>query len=364
MKNKKIFLSFLSLITGICKNMVCHFCQFFSGQMPANFSKEKMKKINNNDFFILEKSNGFRFLFLITPFLLGYFIDRNFSMHKTIYFKKKTFNYVKKGIIYDGEISFNLIKEDFDFIIYDVICYEDDWRVSTWDLTGRINILNHIKKQKELVNWEYNNFKKKDFFLKENLQILFEQIYSNIFSKDFVFLNRNIKKTFICNKNDGIIFAHSKSIYFSKNPTNIFKWKYEKDNSVDLLSKNFLIKLNKKKNSIIFEKLFCQGFGNNLILIKKEKKNFYFKRFCFFFIFKKKKKIREYILNKKRGKWINTKNRPDKQKPNSLKLIINTLESIVENFFKFELIDKFLKQNIRKNRGKNFYEEFFFFSGL
>jgi len=364
MKQKIIILSFLSLLTGICKNKICQNCQFFSGQMPANFSREKLNKIDFKEYLILEKSNGFRFLFLMTTFFYSYFIDRNLLIHKTNCLKNKKNAYLKKGTIYDGEISFNLIKEEFDFIIYDILCYENDWRISTWDLIARINILNKIKKKINLTTWKKNNLKKKDFFLKKNLQIIFDQICPNYFSNEFVYLNKNLQKTYICNKNDGIIFTHSKSIYFTKYPTNIFKWKYEKDNSLDLFSKNFPIPIFKKKIPITISKLFCQGFYNNLIYIKKGEGKFFFQKFFFFLNNENKTRIKEYVFDKKRGKWVNIKNRPDKKKPNSFKLILNTLENIIEIFLKFEFIDRNFKQNLRKNRGKIFLEDFFFFSGV
>jgi hypothetical protein len=363
MKKKKKFIKlFLSLLSGICKNSICSNCQFFSGQMPINLSREKFEKIRSKDYLALEKSNGFRFLFFVKGFCF-YFIDRNFSIHRTIKFKNNNKKYTKKITIYDGEISYNLIRQDFDLILYDIICYNDDWRVSTWDLNGRVNIINKIKNQQFLNKWEKNNLKKKDFFLKMNIKFLFEQIYSNHFSNEFIYINKNLKDTYICNKNDGVIFAHNKSSYFTKFPNNIFKWKCEKEISLDFLSKKISIKNSERKFKIIKSALFCQGFRNNLILVKKTKKRFFFKKKRFFFINKKKIKIKEYIFVRKKGKWYDIKNRPDKNKPNSFKVILNTLENIIESFFKFEIIDKTFKQNLRKKRGKIFFGKFFFLKG-
>jgi hypothetical protein len=330
--------------------------------MPVNFSREKFEKIKNKDYFALEKSNGYRFLFFVKGFCY-YFIDRNFSIHRTIKLKNLKKKFKKKITIYDGEISYNLIREDFDLILYDIICYNDDWRISTWDLNGRVNIINKIKNQQLLNKWEKNNIKKKDFFFKINIKFLFEQIYFNFFSNEFIYINKNLKETFICNKNDGVIFVHNKSTYFTKFPSNIFKWKCEKEISLDFLSKNYPNKNSEKKIKLIKSALFCQGFRNNLILIKKTKKKFFFKKKKFFFINKKIIKIKEYIFIRKKGKWEDIKNRPDKNKPNSFKVILNTLENIIENFFKFEIIDKSFKQSLRKKRGKIFLKNFFYLKG-
>mmetsp|Transcript_24548 Transcript_24548/g.56889 ORF Transcript_24548/g.56889 Transcript_24548/m.56889 type:complete len:256 (-) Transcript_24548:2541-3308(-) len=252
-------------------------------------------------------------------------------------------------------MSFNLVKQEYEYLIYDIICFEGDWRVSTWDLNARINLIDRIKKKSSFLgNWLRNNIKKKDFFSKINIKNLFQNIQKNFFSKDHIYVNQNRLENLLCNKNDGLIFTLSKSIYFTKHPNFAFKWKYEEGNSVDFLT-NFE-KTKKLDQKIFFSKenFFCKNIKKNLFNIFEKKKFLY----NFSPVYKKAKTIsqtiEEYNFNPKKGKWSFSKKRPDKNNPNSIKVLLTTLENVAEKIYKFEIIDRLIKQNIRESRGKNF----------
>mmetsp|Transcript_35713 Transcript_35713/g.69968 ORF Transcript_35713/g.69968 Transcript_35713/m.69968 type:complete len:126 (-) Transcript_35713:20-397(-) len=124
--------------------------------MPKNFSRSKINFFKFKDFFILEKSDGVRYLNLLGR-KKSFFLDRNLCLHK-IPKEKKQKNYKKQGTILDGEMSLNLIKEAYEYLIYDIICFEGDWRVSTWDLKGRISVINNLKKKKKTL-WKLDSKK-------------------------------------------------------------------------------------------------------------------------------------------------------------------------------------------------------------
>mmetsp|Transcript_15211 Transcript_15211/g.38177 ORF Transcript_15211/g.38177 Transcript_15211/m.38177 type:complete len:314 (+) Transcript_15211:59-1000(+) len=302
MGGKNIF-SFLGLLTGLTENKICQNCLFFVGSMPKNFSRSKLNYLKLKDYLILEKSDGVRYLILLGK-KKSFFLDRNLGLHKIP--NKKNQKIVKKvGTILDGEMSFNIIKEEYEYLIYDIICFEGDWRISTWDLNGRIALINQIQKKNPLYgNWIKKNLKKKDFFTKINIKKIFQKIQTNFFSNDHIFLNQNRMENLLCNKNDGLIFTLSKSIYFTKHPNFAFKWKYEEENSVDFSTNFEKIAISNKKIFLSKENLFCKNFKKNFLNVFQKKKIVYTSN-------PKSKKegfstqmIEEYIFNPKKRKMV------------------------------------------------------------
>ncbi|AFP65610.1 mRNA capping enzyme (nucleomorph) [Chroomonas mesostigmatica CCMP1168] len=349
-KERKKLEFFLIFLSGLMKKKVCKYCFFLPGLMPVNFCREKFEKSKKKDYYLLEKSDGVRFIFLI-GLSESYIINRKLFIQKI---PRKNINFTeetKKGTIFDGEMSFNLIKEEYEYLIHDIASFQGDWRISTWDLEGRINILQKILKK----DLKKKYFKKKDFFDQNNIENLFHKIHKNLFLNDCVYLNYFKKKNLICNKNDGIIFTASKKPYSTRFPNLIFKWKYENGNSIDFIGKNYKEKITIFENLNFKKNLYCVNYGNIRILIKTIKSNFFFEKFCCFSTKKNSEEIEEFIFEKKKGKWIYIKKRTDKKRPNSVKVLIKTLENIAETFLKKELVDKIFKQNLRKIRGKIFF---------
>jgi len=353
MKRKNIF-CFLGLLTGLNPNNICQNCLFFVGSMPKNFSRMKIDYLKLKDYIILEKSDGVRYLILMSG-RKSFFLDRNLCLHKI---PKKNSQKTSKnlGTILDGEMSFNKIKEEYEYLIYDIICFEGDWRVSTWDLNARISLINEIERKiYPFGNWIRKNLKKKDFFSKLNIFNLFQKIQKNYFSNDHVYVNQNRLENLLCNKNDGLIFTLSKSIYFTKHPNFAFKWKYEEGNSVDFLTNSEKTKIFDHKIFLKKENLFCKNIRKNLLNVFQKKRL----TFDINPNFRKARPntpiIEEYNFNPKKGKWSFFKKRPDKNNPNSIKVVLTTLENVAEKIYKFEIIDRFIKQAIRETRGKNFF---------
>jgi len=63
-------------------------------------------------------------------------------------------------------------------------------------------------------------------------------------------------------------------------------------------------------------------------------------------------KVEEFLFDRKTKKWFRLKSRKDKTKPNSNKVVISTLEDVAALFFFKEFIDKIIKKDLRRQRGK------------
>lgn len=343
----------LSVITGLPRKKICLKCQSFTGTMPINFSREYLSAVIKNDYALLEKSDGTRYLFSHQP-SRKCLIDRNFSIKNFPHFifNQKIFENVKGHCFLDGELSVNLILEKFEFLIYDVFCWDNDWRISSWDLRSRINSLKFPEKDKKMMVRIFNFLVKKDIFSKINISGLFNKIWKNKFSIEHIYYNVNRADNIMCNKNDGVILSPIKSIYLIKNPLSVFKWKFENGNTVDFMVKKKPFVRGENQAPKLLTEFFCRNERNQLISIECNKtSSLNFKNFT-----EKKAesngKVEEFFFDRETKKWFRLKSRKDKKNPNSNKVVINTLENIAGLFFFNEFIDKLIKKDIRKQRGK------------
>lgn len=345
---KKNFFTFFSLLSGLSFTKICKKCFFFIGTLPINFSRRKINFSKFKEIFLLEKSDGIRYLFLIGN-KKCFLLDRNLIFFGMPANFEKIFK--NEGTILDGELCFNLLKQSYDYLFYDIFCFEYDWRISTWDIKGRSGLISKLL-EKIWMNKDLSteNFKKKDFFSPKNIQNLFKKILGNFYSNDHLYFNQNREKGSLCNKNDGLIFSCSKSVYFIKKADSTFKWKYEEGNSIDFFA-NYEKRMEKfGGKNYLKTTLSCQNTKKYLLYIL-EKERFIFP--SLFFKYKKDSRdIEEFNFNRQKGKWFLSKKRPDKKNPNSAKVVLNTLENICETIHKNELIDRLTKQFLRQNRGK------------
>lgn len=344
----KIMIIFFEMLSGLSKDKLCKICTFFMGSMPKNLPRKRICRSTIKDFFILEKSDGVRYIFLIGN-NKSILLDRNISLFRMPNYS--ILNLKESGTIFDGEMCFNFLKERYEYLIYDIVSIKGDWRVSTWDLGGRCSILNKIKKKNcSNKNSTTNQIQKKDFFMSKNIQNLFEKIHINFFSYDHIFFNQNREENVVCNKNDGLIFSRSKIIFLRKSQNSAFKWKYEKGNSLDFLSIYDINKNLSKKNFSFKSSFYCRLKKKSLFNIYDREKIIF--GCCTWKYKNKSKNIEEINFDRQKGKWIFSKKRADKVYPNSNKVVLNTLENIAETINKEELIDRFTKEFLRKNRGK------------
>lgn len=348
MKNlKNIFLLF-SILCGLPKNLICSKCLFFIGPMPVNIDRRSLLELFKKEHLVLEKSDGIRYLlFDISRKIL--LIDRK-SKSKVIFMNENSLANFPDFL--DGELTFNPILEKYYYLIYDTGIINGDWRISSWDLYSRFRavenfLLSYYNKNKT----EQNFLIKKLFFFKNSLKNLLEAISLNSYTKEHLFINIGINCSFHCNKNDGIIFSPLLANYSIRTTCTTYKWKYEFENTMDLLIRRTISKnLSKKEVQTPF---------NLTLSLNKTKlfKIYEAKRLSFFSkgknsTFNGFKSIGEFRYIQRKGSWVLKKHRFDKNKPNSFRVLSNTLKIISESLNKLEIVDIILKFQTRKERGK------------
>jgi len=337
-----------SFLSGLPKQKICSKCFFFIGPMPVNLDRVSLIDLCKKEHIILEKSDGIRYLLFYDKRRLS-IIDRKIKSY-SIFKNKNLIN--KKLIFLDGELTFNLILEKYNYLIYDTGIITGDWRISGWDLYSRLRAVENLLQSLCCDLFFKNRFLvEKLFFFKYNIRKNFEAISINSYTKENVFLNVGLKNLFHCNKNDGIIFSPLRVNYALKTTCTTFKWKYEFENTMDLLiQKNVIKKFYKKPLSFPYNlastinknKFFKVYKGKKLILLKKRIDS----KYCL------AKNIGEFRYIQKKGSWVLKKYRYDKTYPNSVRVLCNTLKIISESINKLELVDKVLKFQTRKERGK------------
>jgi hypothetical protein len=337
-----------SLLCGLPKKFICSKCFFFYGTMPVNLDRPSLIDLNKREYIILEKSDGIRYLFFYDTekFLI---IDRKLKPYK-IYSNETA---VKgKPHFFDGELTFNLILEKYKYLIYDAGIIYGDWRITSWDLYSRFRAVESFMIFfYDKIQIKDKFYMEKNFFYKKNIKKIFEAISINYYTKEHIFLNKGLNNIFHCNKNDGVIFSPLRLNYSLKTTCTTLKWKYEFENTMDLLiQKKFNINEDKNQKKYPFtlasiinrNKLFKIYKGKKANLSSKKKKPSKLKS----------KNIGEFRYLQKKGSWVLKKYRFDKKKPNSLRVLLNTFKIISESINRFELSDGILKNQIRKERGK------------
>ena len=348
MRNYKNIYDICSLLCGLPKNLICPKCFFFIGPMPVNLDRQSLIDIFHKEYVILEKSDGIRNLLFCDYNILS-IIDRKLASHKIL---SNRISKKRLPTFLDGELTFNMLFEKYNYLIYDVGIISGDWRISSWDLYSRSKALkNFIIWLREDFYLKNNFFVKKLFFYKYSLNKLLQAVSLNVYTKEHIFLNVGADNLFHCNKNDGIIFSPLKLNYSLKTTCTIFKWKYDYENTMDFLIQTRIAnKTHIKKKISPFSlacvttknKFYSVYFGKTAKLFSKSKKP----------ILNNPKSIGEFRYIQRKGSWVWKKYRSDKINPNSYKVLINTLKIMSESINKFELIDNILKYQIRKERGK------------
>ena len=345
--NRAIF-SLFSVLSGLPRRFICSKCFFFIGPMPVNLDRSSLLDISQKEYVILEKSDGIRYLFFCGHDKF-FIIDRKMIPH--LISKEKILGQDFLNFL-DGELTFNLLFEKYYYLIYDTGIIKGDWRVSGWDLYSRlqavfkfISFYNfQISKRKSLII-------EKLFFYKYNLKKILDAISINRYTKEHLFLNVGTNNLFHCNKNDGIIFSPLRANYSFRTTCTTFKWKYEFDNTLDLMiKKKFFEEANNSNKNSPFS--LVSMFNKNRIfrVYESTKPNLSWKKKKS--VYKNLRQIGEFRFLQKKGSWTLKKARFDKATPNSIKVLINTFKIITECITKIELIDNVVKFQTRKERGK------------
>ncbi|KAI7907459.1 mRNA-capping enzyme subunit alpha [Cokeromyces recurvatus] len=208
----------------------------FPGAQPVSFGAKQLKEIEEEDFFVAEKSDGVRCLALLSvnqrkePEV--YLFDRknNFYIVRNFRFPipgDPTFKKCLKNTIIDGE--FVLDKEEdgtmqLRFLLFDCLCIEEKVLL-TRGLMRRLGYLKSdvIKPHQEMI--------RKNPHLRKRLPFLVEFKEQQFTHHLDVVFNEIIPK--LKHGNDGLIFTSVNAPYSMGTCDKMLKWKPLNENSVD-----------------------------------------------------------------------------------------------------------------------------------
>ena len=274
----------------------------FPGSLPVSLSKNDLKFLKRN-YTVCDKTDGSRY------FLFGfdknmYFVDRLMNVY---YLGKMEYN----NFVYDGE----LVKHKYNdniwyYVIFDVFCHNN-------------KVVKDIANHESRITYIMNNHPMKCVTGENELIITVKRFY---LTKD---INLCIKNVYNYEyKTDGYIFTPIYRKIFNGTDKRTYKWKNGTDHTIDFeLQRDGKIYLWNNKNEKIC--IGILGFDDSNIIECEKIKD------CDIpFIVECK-----FVLKVAEGdsQWIFIKHRVDKNRPNSMKTYLSTINVINENITEQDL---------------------------
>lgn len=313
----------------------------FPGTMPLTLSRRHLGMVSNNDYVALEKSDGTRYMLLaLAEYVL--LIDRStrfYVVDPNPAILTQGFQDPQENTVLDGELTFNKMTNQWDYLIYDVVVINGDLSVASRGFRERMQAAEIYVAGPRL--WApfcsgLLRLRIKDYYEKRDLRRLFSRI-----SKDpqghYMYINNDRRDGVLCNENDGVIFAPVRMPYQLKQCPALLKWKPPQLNSID-----FLLQLEKtvdRRNNEPSVRPFIAYQGERGPIRLRE----------VYFPSKLKRRwaaefdtyngsIVELAYDKMAGEWKYLRQREDKEDPNFSSTVIDTMETIAESVEKDELV--------------------------
>ena len=336
------------------------------GPLPASFSRSSLNTIKVQKYYVCEKSDGERMMFYIPSKINNttnycYLIDRKFTLYKIKDITKYA-NLFGYETLVDGELLYNKDVQQWTLVIFDAICINSKY-IAESKLTDRlIAIGQHIAKPYK--NRDKNislalNFRAKTMLPKQYISKLFNMIHQTNKHNEYIYhdIKRQIK-----NRNDGIIFTPDNDNYLNeKLPKCLLKWKWSGMNTIDfLIKKPYFIKITgnlltkheqAKQVPLYLIKLYCAGgqradlYARDIYIYTEDEKQQLETEFlkinkdkiiveCGLTISNSISSLKDYS----HGLWYIERIRADKQVANHVTTAISTMQTIIDNVTKKELI--------------------------
>ncbi|KAF5330294.1 hypothetical protein D9619_005339 [Psilocybe cf. subviscida] len=208
----------------------------FPGSQPVSFSVKDLDRLEQQDFWVCEKSDGIRVLFLVMTNLetkdqTTYIIDRHNSYREIqgIYFPhhENPLNPLRSSLI-DGELVIDVDpvthQETMRFLAFDCLAIDDQ------------NVMQRTldKRYGRLKQWFYEPYQK---MIRDHPHVAESQPFGIVvkeinvsYALEKVF---NIDMPALQHGSDGLIYTCVSTPYTPGTDTNILKWKPPSENSID-----------------------------------------------------------------------------------------------------------------------------------
>jgi len=315
-----------------------HAFHLFPGSMPVSLSRRHFDSIGEN-YFVSEKTDGIRYMMMVSKGRI-FMINRKFEFCHLLDAKELRDKLGQKGdVILDGEIVQTLMDPfPLTFMIFDILKYEGEI-VSQHPLPQRLDCVRKVVSSYRDLEQSLGGNVLPFQLIGKNLRPMkqFRSIADKIVKKgDKRLYDDQTNRR--CHLTDGFIFTPP-GAYNPCSTENLFKWKY-----VDMLSVDFQIL--PKKGRLM---MACTGDGNTKVYCQElDQSGDCYKRVLE--IANKNKKpeeanggvddfrwledkpmIVEMTFNASTGLWVFHLERRDKNTPNYISVVFDTLKSIAEN---------------------------------
>lgn len=334
---RKHFLDLIINATGTTEKV-----HRFPGTMPLTLSRRHLSMIANNDYVMLEKSDGTRYM-LLAMHSFVVLIDRQmrfYVIQPNPAILGKGFIEPQDNTCLDGELTYNLLTQQYEYLIYDTIAIDGDLTVAKRGFRARMQAAElYVAGPRVFATFTAGllRLRIKDYYEKADICKLFSKIKRN--SKGhYIYMNIDRRDGPLCNENDGLIFSPVGMAYQVRNCPALLKWKPPHLNSID-----FQLQLERtvdhKRNNQPSVRCYIAYKGERGICRLRE---VYFpskQRQQFLASFDKfNGAIVEFSYDRAAGEWKYIRRRDDKEIPNFSSTVIDTMETIAESMEKEELV--------------------------
>ncbi|GAM19701.1 hypothetical protein SAMD00019534_028760 [Acytostelium subglobosum LB1] len=294
----------------------------FPGSMPINFGKKHFRYVQANDYYVSEKTDGVRYLLLITNDTI-YMIDRKFDFYTVAY--PKLLELYGNDTLLDGEMIRHLKTKRPIYLVFDILSHGGT-PVGAKKLSARLEAIrnsimvpftNHIENQNlpiPFILWA------KNFHPKTQLDTVFKSV-RNRGGGDRTFEDHKRN-----HNTDGIIFTPN-TPYTPYTQQDLYKWKYldkwtidyrvvRRDNQRE--PRWFLTCLGRENTDVD-----CREINFSSEDLDKLRRDYTRAR-------DPNTVIVECSYQANIGRWKYHMVRQDKVKPNYISIVMDTMESIAE----------------------------------
>lgn len=324
-----------TLKTNFLNAMKLPHCTDFPGSMPVTFSRRHFHLIQNTDYMVSEKTDGHRYMLLVCS-SGAFLIDRKFFFYRldNCTGLVALFSQGDTVTLLDGELVRHLKDGNIVYLLFDVVQINGEY-FGDRSLKHRLESIGksvvqpyreEIGKKDSMLIFPFTLCGKK-FMLKRDIRSLFNLIKEEPDgSRCFSDGTRN-------HKTDGIIFTPTDPPYGLHTCTNLFKWKFLDKQTVDFRAKRV-------GNSSEEFDLFIGIKGGetkafNVVFSAEDASRL---ATDFAHHNRNDEAIIECGYDRLHGLWKYVTIRPDKTKPNFVRVMLETLFAIAEAVTKEEVI--------------------------
>lgn len=314
----------------------------FPGTMPVTLSRRHLDMVCGNDYVCLEKSDGTRYMLLaITTHVL--LIDRRMKVYvvePNPQIMGKGFLEPQENTILDGELTYNLITRNWEYLIYDAVVIDNELSIASLGFRQRMQAAEAYVAGPRL--WApfcagLLRLRIKDFYERNQIRRLFERIRKDPSGK-YIYFNNDRRDGILCNENDGVIFAPVKLGYQLKNSNALLKWKPPHLNSVDFQLQLSRITDQRRKEPSVRVVVAYKGDGPGMqplreVYVPHKIRSKWAANFDTY-----NNSIAEFAYDRGAGEWRYIRQREDKDIPNFQNTIISTIETIAESIEREEMV--------------------------